>query len=201
MSDKAGLRSEMRARRKRLADLDPTAASRVADHADDLLNILFDTTGDFAAERARRTFTAAVYRAQGSEMDTAALARALTARGVDLALPVVIQRDAPMTFRRWSPGDPLEVDVAGVPAPLPLAGMVEPDVVFVPLLAFDASGARLGQGGGYYDRTLAPLVSRAPRPWFVGLAYAGQELDHLPREPHDIALHGVLTEIGYRPCG
>lgn len=190
----------MRARRKHLAGVNPEAGARLADHADELLDILFATTTDFAAERARRRFTAAVYRAQGSEMDPAALSRALIGRGVDLALPVVIGRDAPMVFRRWSPGEPLEIDVAGVPAPLPLADEVEPDVIFVPLLAFDAAGGRLGQGGGYYDRTLALLQRGDRRPWFVGLAYAGQEIDRLPRERHDVALHGVLTEIGYRPC-
>ena len=68
-----------------------------------------------------------------------------------------------------------------------------PDVVVVPGLAFTAAGERLGQGGGYYDRTFAarPNVTR------IGFAYAGQEVEHLPVEPHDIRLHGVLTEVGY----
>ncbi len=74
---------------------------------------------------------------------------------------------------------------------------MSPDLVLVPLLAFDPYGGRLGQGGGYYDRTLAQL--RAERPVFVlGLAYAGQEVERLPAETHDQPLDAVLTETGLR---
>ena len=178
MIEKSQLRSEMRARRKRLAELDPDAASRLAAHA----------------ERLPGGKVVAVYRAIGSEMDTAALSRALSLRGMALCLPVVTARDAPMEFRLWMIGDPLEPDAAGVPAPLPLSSAVDPDRVLTPLLAFDARGARLGQGGGYYDRTFA-VLSDAMR---VGFAYAGQEVEPLTLESHDIRLHGVLTETGYR---
>lgn len=136
----------------------------------------------------------AVYRAMGSELDPEPLALALVRQGRRLCLPVVVDRAAPLVFRRWSPGDPLEPDAAGCPAPLPLASQVIPDLVLTPLLAFDAAGGRLGQGGGHYDRTFAAL----PRALRVGLAFAGQEVEHLPLEPHDIRLHGVLTERGYR---
>ena len=75
-----------------------------------------------------------------------------------------------------------------------------PDLIIVPLLAFDAAGGRLGQGGGYYDRTLEALraVDSIPPIAAVGLAYAGQEMDNLPMKPHDQPLDGVLTEAGYR---
>ena len=76
----------------------------------------------------------------------------------------------------------------------PLAATVTPDLIITPLLAFDAAGGRLGQGGGYYDRTFAAL----PDAHRIGFAYAGQELENLALEPHDIRLHGVLTETGYR---
>lgn len=72
--------------------------------------------------------------------------------------------------------------------------MVTPDLILTPLLAFDGAGGRLGQGGGYYDRTFAAL----PEAIRIGLAFAGQEVDHLALEPHDIRLHGVLTESDYR---
>ncbi len=129
----------------------------------------------------------------GSELDPEPLARAMVASGVALCLPVVIEREAPMTFRRWSPSDPLEADAAGCPAPLPLAEVVDPDLILTPLLAFDAFGGRLGQGGGYYDRTFAarPNVIR------IGFGYAGQAVERLPMESHDVPLHGVLTEVGY----
>lgn len=179
MTDKRELRAAMRATRKRLAGLDPEAALRAAGQADAL------PPGEVVA----------VYRAIGSEMDADALSLALVRAGRTLCLPVVIELDAPMIFRRWSPGEPLEMDVAGVPAPFPLAGTVTPDLIVTPLLAFDAHGGRLGQGGGYYDRTFAAL----PDAVRIGLAYAGQKIEGLPVEPHDVRLHGVLTETGYTP--
>ena len=178
MIDKHELRAAMRASRKRLAGLDPGASLRAAEHAGDL------PPGEIVA----------VYRAIGSEIDADALSLALIRQGRQLCLPVVIERDAPMTFRRWSPGEPLELDAAGVPAPFPLAEAVTPDLIVTPLLAFASDGARLGQGGGYYDRTFAAL----PDALRIGFAYAGQEIETLPVEPHDIRLHGVLTETGYR---
>ena len=179
MSDKSELRAAMRATRKRLAGLDAGAAMRAAEQA-----------GALPPGRI-----VAVYRAIGSELDVEALSRALIQAGRELCLPVVIERDAPMIFRRWSPGEPLELDEAGVPAPFPLAEIVQPDLILTPLLAFDARGGRLGQGGGYYDRTFAAR----PETVRIGFAYAGQQVDDLPVEPHDIRLHGVLTETGYRP--
>ncbi len=177
MTDKRELRAAMRARRKRLAAQSPEAAARAAAHAADL------PPGRLVA----------VYRAIGSELDTDALSLALERTGRELCLPVVIERDAPMIFRLWRFGEPLELDLAGVPAPLPLAGEATPDLILTPLLAFDAAGGRLGQGGGYYDRTFAAL----PEALRIGFAYAGQQVDRLPLEGHDIRLHGVLTETGY----
>ena len=177
MSDKSQRRSDMRMLRKRLAGLDPEAAARAADHADQL------PKGEFVA----------LYRAMGSELDTDALAQALSRQGRRLCLPVVIQRDAPMIFRAWSPGEPLELDAAGCPAPLPLAQTVDPDLILAPLLAFDDQGGRLGQGGGFYDRTFA----ERPHALRIGFAYAGQVVERLIWDEHDIRLHGVLTETGY----
>ena len=129
----------------------------------------------------------------GSELDPERLARALISAGAVICLPVVVERAAPMIFRRWLPGEPLELDAAGCPAPLPLAETVDPDLIVTPLLAFDDHGGRLGQGGGYYDRTFAarPGVIR------IGLAFSGQRVERLPMDRHDIPLHGVLTETGY----
>ena len=178
MTDKHQLRAAMRATRKRLAGLDAGAAGRAAEQARAL------PPGRIVA----------VYRAIGSELDADALSLALHGAARELCLPVVIQRDAPMIFRHWAPGEPLELDEAGVPAPFPLAETVVPDLILTPLLAFDGHGGRLGQGGGYYDRTFAAL----PDAIRIGFAYAGQEVERLPVETHDIRLHGVLTEKGYR---
>jgi 5-formyltetrahydrofolate cyclo-ligase len=180
MIDKQQLRATMRARRRELADLYPDAARRAAEQA-----------GDLPPARV-----VAVYRAIGSELDMEAASSALVGAGRDLCLPVVVERDAAMIFRRWIPGEPLEPDQAGVPAPLPLAESVTPDLILTPLLAFDAKGGRLGQGGGYYDRTFVAL----PDAIRIGFGYAGQVVGTLPLEPHDVRLHGVLTETGYRPC-
>jgi 5-formyltetrahydrofolate cyclo-ligase len=78
-----------------------------------------------------------------------------------------------------------------------MAGSVSPELVVAPLLAFDRHGGRLGQGGGHYDRTLANLRAKG-RVFILGLAYAGQEVDAIPIEPHDQRLDAVLTEAGYR---
>lgn len=179
-ADKPVLRAEARANRRHLAQKDPDAAVRASTYVCDL------PPGRLVA----------VYRAIGSEFDPEPLVLALIADGRTLCLPVVLDGDAPMIFRRWTPGDPLEPDAAGCPAPLPLAEVVDPDLIVTPLLAFDDFGGRLGQGGGHYDRMFAarPNVVR------IGLAYAGQRVARLPVESHDIALHGVLTEVGYIPA-
>ena len=178
--DKRELRVSMRALRKRLADMTPDAATRAASFTADL------PSGSLVA----------VYRAVGAEFDPEPLAHALIQAGRLLCLPVALERDAALIFRRWSPGEPLEMDVAGCPAPLPLAEVVTPDLIVTPLLAFDDTGGRLGQGGGFYDRTFGAF----PDATRVGLAYEGQRVDDLPMHPHDVRLHGVLTEVGYTPA-
>ena len=190
MTSKADLRAAARAHRKRLRANDPAAADRVATHAGAMLNALFgpDTDG--------RRLTVALYRPLGAEIDPTPTGLALIELGCALALPSVETRDAPLMFRSWTPGDALAPDQAGIAAPLADAAEVTPDLILTPLLAFDAFGGRLGQGGGYYDRTFAvhPDVAR------VGLAWAAQAVDHLPIEAHDVPLHGVLTEVGYTPA-
>ena len=171
----------MRALRKRLAEMSPDAALRATEFVADL------PSGQ----------TVAVYRAVGAEFDPEPLAHALIRAGRSLCLPVAIVRDAALIFRRWSPGDPLEMDVAGCPAPLPLAEVVVPDLIIAPLLAFDDAGGRLGQGGGYYDRTFAAM----PDAVRVGLAYSSQCVSDLSMLPFDMPLNGVLTEAGYRTLG
>ncbi len=178
MTSKPELRATMRALRKRLAEASPDAAVRVACFTDDL------PAGSMVA----------VYRAVGAELDPEPLAMALERAGRSLCLPVALERDAALIFRRWTPGDPLEMDLAGCPAPLPLAETVTPDLIITPLLAFDAEGGRLGQGGGYYDRTFA-VVPKAIR---IGLGYAGQAVPILFTEAHDIGLQGILTETGFK---
>jgi 5-formyltetrahydrofolate cyclo-ligase len=132
----------------------------------------------------------------GPEIDVRPLLDALHARGQALCLPVTPKRGQPLRFRRWAPGDALGHGPMGTRQPLPAAPEVTPDWLFVPLLAFDRAGRRLGYGGGYYDRTLAAL----PGATAVGVAYAGQEMQEVPAGPNDMRLDRVATEKGVVDC-
>ncbi len=129
--------------------------------------------------------------AMGSEIDTRPLLDALHMRGHVIALPVTPPRGQPLFFRPWSAGMPMARGPMGTQHPAEGAA-VTPDWLIVPLLAFDRSGARLGYGGGYYDRTLALLGQRTA----IGVAYAAQEIPRVPTGPHDIPLHAIATEQG-----
>ena len=99
----------------------------------------------------------------------------------------------PLVFHAWAVGDDLARGTLGTSEPMPGAAVVVPTLLFVPLAGFDARGGRIGYGAGYYDATLAAL--RAARPVVaVGLAYDLQEVEAVPREPHDQRLDAVVTE-------
>jgi 5-formyltetrahydrofolate cyclo-ligase len=118
--------------------------------------------------------------------------------GQPVCLPVVIGDGEPLELRLWAEAEPLYPSGFGTLAPTEGAPIVEPNVILMPLLGFDKHGTRLGYGGGYYDRTLT-VLSRTPR--LIGLAFASQEMERIPREPHDIPLDAVVTELGYRSFG
>jgi 5-formyltetrahydrofolate cyclo-ligase len=184
---KAELRSRLRATRKRLQAALPDAGRDLAAGVGALLDSL-----DVEPK------TAALYLPLGSEIDTGPLADELRRRGLALCLPRVDAPDRPMSFRAWSPGDPVAPDLQTCLAPPASAPEIAPELIFVPLVAFDAGGGRLGQGGGYYDRTLAALADK--RPVVIGLAFAGQQVERVPCDPHDQKLDGILTERGYMPA-
>jgi 5-formyltetrahydrofolate cyclo-ligase len=112
-----------------------------------------------------------------------------------VCLPVVLGDELPLELRLWEQGAALYEAGFGTLAPSELAPQVEPDIIIVPLLGFDKRGTRLGYGGGYYDRTLEKL-SRKPR--LVGIAFAAQEIEMIPREAHDVPLDMIVTEQGAR---
>jgi len=128
-----------------------------------------------------------------SELDPAPLMRALAAQGARLALPAITARDRPLNFRVWSPGDALVRGPLGILEPPPEATEVIPDIVLVPLAAFDRLGHRIGYGAGHYDRSLASLRS-ARHIVAIGVAFAAQQIAAVPMQPHDVALDYVLTE-------
>ena len=115
--------------------------------------------------------------------------------GWTCGLPALVGRDRPLEFRRWRPGDVLVPARLGTSEPGAESPVVEPSVLLVPLLVFDREGYRLGYGGGYYDRTLAALRGRR-EVVAIGVAYAGQEVDHVPHDGTDQRLDWVITEQG-----
>ncbi|MBX9592249.1 MAG: 5-formyltetrahydrofolate cyclo-ligase [Hyphomonadaceae bacterium] len=125
------------------------------------------------------------------------LLRRLSADGVRLALPVVQGKGLPLMFRAWAPGDAMDSGVWGIAEPKADKAVVEPDILLLPLLAFDRQGWRLGYGGGFYDRTLEGLRARKPV-MAVGLGYDEQEVDVVPRLGYDQRLDWVLTPSGPR---
>ena len=179
---KATLRASLRRHRKALQAAHPSAS-----HA--LIH-------SFRAAGLPHPTVAALYSAVGSEIDPRPLADWLRHEGARLALPVVIRRDAPLLFREAVEGLPA-FDALGLPVPPPHVVTLRPELILLPLLGFDRTGARLGQGGGYYDRTLAALRAEGPPVCAIGLAFAGQEVPHIPTDASDQRLDGVLTETDY----
>jgi len=139
------------------------------------------------------------YHPIDEEADCLVLLCALEAAGYTIALPVVIDRDKPLVFRTWNSGDPLEMGGYGIQIPLASASVCMPDIVLVPLLAFDAQGYRLGYGGGYYDRVLRALRHRSTVT-AIGIAFSEQEVDAVPHEKTDEPLDWILTEKGPFQC-
>jgi 5-formyltetrahydrofolate cyclo-ligase len=183
---KAALRRTAQARRAALRPEERTQAARAA-------------AQHFAAHvnLAPREIVA-VYWPIRDELDCRPVMALLVDAGQPLCLPVVVGSEAPLQLRLWASGAPLYPAGFGTLAPEEAAQLVEPDVIVMPLLGFDRLGTRLGYGGGYYDRTLAILTKR---PRLVGYAFACQEIDSVPRDPHDVPLDAVVTEAGYRSFG
>jgi 5-formyltetrahydrofolate cyclo-ligase len=128
-----------------------------------------------------------------SEINPVPLMRVFANAGARLALPVVAGRGKPLVMRSWSFGEPLVSGVWGIREPPPEAPEVFPDILIVPMLAFDRTGHRIGYGAGYYDLTIARLRGMKPVT-AIGIAYAAQEIAEIPATPRDARLDFVLTE-------
>jgi 5-formyltetrahydrofolate cyclo-ligase len=135
----------------------------------------------------------ACYSPIRSELDPAPLMRMLAALGAQLALPAITARGKSLVFRAWSASDRLMLGSLGIPEPSPAAAELVPDILLVPLAAFDRAGHRIGYGAGHYDVTLAHL-RKVKATIAIGLAFALQEIKNVPMQPHDVALDYVLTE-------
>jgi 5-formyltetrahydrofolate cyclo-ligase len=128
-----------------------------------------------------------------NEIDPAPLMCKLAEAGAKLALPAVLARGKSLAFRAWSPDDRLMLGPLGIPEPSPAAAELVPDIMLIPLAAFDASGHRIGYGAGHYDYTLAHL-RKMKAIAAIGIAFAVQQIKAVPALPHDVALDYVLTE-------
>ena len=185
--DKRAERTRALARRAAaFAAQGPAAGTRLAEHGLSFLDLAPGAiVSGFSAIR--------------DEIDPGPLLARLHAEGYRLGLPVMQGKGLPLVFRAWRPGDAMGTVQWGIAEPLPDKPVLEPDVVLVPLLAFDAAGHRLGYGGGFYDRTLARL--RAIKPVVaVGVAYDELKVDAVPHRGYDEPLDWVLTPSGPLRC-
>lgn len=186
MMDKARWRKHMRALRREAAARNPDAAEQLANR---FPMKLLDRFGPAVGS----------YWATGAEIDPAPLEQRLLAAGAQLSLPRSGAQGS-MTFHRFETHAALEPGPhRGLRQPRADAVLVEPTLLLVPLLAFDRTGNRLGQGQGYFDRYLDMRRRRAasgdgPRVFAVGLAFASQGIDQIPTEPHDHPLDWIATE-------
>ncbi|WP_105383293.1 5-formyltetrahydrofolate cyclo-ligase [Neorhizobium alkalisoli] len=133
-----------------------------------------------------------------SEVDLRPLMALLRDRGARLCVPVILDKQT-IVFRELVKGAELVAGTFGTFGPGPEAEVLDPDIMLVPLSAFDAVGHRIGYGGGYYDRAIHRLQQKGLDPKLIGVALDCQEVASVPAEPHDIRLHAILTESGYRP--
>lgn len=129
------------------------------------------------------------------EPDLRPLLTELHARGVEIALPLVETRAAPLTYRRWTPETRMVRGHWRIPVPPPQAPELRPGLLLAPLVGWDPGGWRLGYGGGYFDRTLA---AASPRPAVIGVGLEAARLRTIYPQPHDIAMDLVVTETGSR---
>ena len=182
-TEKRKLREVMQARRMQLPHAAMLSASQsIARHFADHPILAFATS--FAG-----------YRAMRGELDVMGIFSLMARYEKQTALPCVTPEKS-LQFRAWAQGDPLTRHALGMEEPTGDAPEITPDIILVPLLAFDGEGYRLGYGGGYYDRTIERLRGQGKPPLFIGVGFSMQEVDQVPTSAHDAPLDGILTELG-----
>ena len=185
---KSSLRRSASLRRKNLAkDADPCIGTKLIE----IFETYFMTTVDE---------TVAGYWPIGNEADVKPLLTKLSRSGYNCLLPVVVAVNEGLIFREWRPEDNLMLSDMGVLEPVAHRQEGEPNILLVPLLAFDMQGNRLGYGGGYYDRTLEKLRTKAKyknkKLEVIGVCYAGQIVESVPHDEFDQPIDWVITEEG-----
>lgn len=178
---KAELRAAALQRRQNVSRADATSfAQRLAD-------------AGLAFAQQNQAKTVSLYRAIGAEANPALLLDALALHGFTTCLPITGKRGVPLVFRQWRPGDAHTIGRMNIEEPASELPICEPDLLFMPLAAFDRDRHRIGYGAGYYDVTLRHLRARG-KVIAVGLAFACQEVARVPFEAHDERLDFILTE-------
>jgi 5-formyltetrahydrofolate cyclo-ligase len=175
---KAELRASALAARGRLTSAERMEGSQIA----------AERLRDFVATGK----TVALFWPMRDEIDPRGLIEAVLAAGGTLAMPVVEKRR--MFFRRFEGEQSLEPGVFGTSHPRAAQPVVDPDTIVAPLAAFDRHGGRIGYGAGHYDNALADLKARGKAFRLAGIAFATQEVPHVPVEPHDVRLPLIATE-------
>lgn len=192
LQEKRALRARMKGWRAGLgAEAKVRAAHAIAAQAAELVAR--------TASSRNSTVTVSGFASLPEELNVWPLLRRLHGEGFSLALPIVEGKGLPLVFRAWAPGDAMGKGVWDIPQPMADKPVVEPDILLVPLLAFDRRGWRLGYGGGFYDRTLRGLRSRKAIT-AAGLAFDEQQVDAVPHLDYDQRLDWVLTPSGPIRC-
>jgi 5-formyltetrahydrofolate cyclo-ligase len=161
-------------------------------------------SAEFVASRAfpidvRRGAVVSGFMPMKSEINPLPLLKRLAAGGATLALPVVAGRGKPLIMRAWEFGAPLDQGVWGIRQPKAESPEVDPDILIVPLAAFDRRGHRIGYGAGYFDMTINRL-RRLKSITAIGIAFAVQEIPRVPATERDEPLDLVLTEREIIDC-
>jgi len=185
LEDKSDLRKTLAARRQAAFEADGDAGAHLAQ--------AFQTDGP----PVPKGVVVAGFWPIKTEVDVRPLMDHLRGLGAQLALPNAPDRLGGLDFRRYDGGPPEAVDAWAIPAPAKDAKVLRPDIVLVPLLGFDRHGGRIGYGAGLYDRALTQL-RQGGTVIAVGVGYAAQEVDEIPREAHDALLDWVITEEGVK---
>ena len=170
-------------RRSQLADAEPNAAVVLAECAEHLV-----------CRFGRGTY--AGYFPIRCELSPLILMERLSDIGCNIALPITPAQGEPLTFYHWLVDDQLVDGPYGTKQPSSKNKICTPDVILLPMLAFDSDGWRLGYGGGFYDRTIAEYATRGHKASVIGLAYDGQKMDRVPVGPYDMPIDAVLCPSG-----
>ena len=182
---KTALRSQMLAARKAMRAAEPDAPSNLTAQIVRTLDTI-------------ETLVIAGYVAIGDELDPSLALEALQNAGASIVLPVAGKSGDVLAFRAWQTGDAMEKGRLSTYHPAAKSEAIDPDVILVPLVAFDTFGYRLGFGGGYYDRTLPKLRAQKNKVAY-GIGYDDQEVSRIPRESFDAQLDGVITPSRFIP--